>query len=57
MANMLFTNVRIIDGTGAAPYRRRGAGPGQSHRARGRAAARSLPAAGVTVDRRAPARR
>ena len=34
MANVLFTNVRIFDGSGDAPYHRRGAGPGQPHRAR-----------------------
>ena len=34
MANTLFTNVRIFDGTGEHPYHRRGAGPGQPHQAR-----------------------
>ncbi len=34
MGNTLFTNVRILDGSGAQPYRRRGARPGQPHRAR-----------------------
>jgi hypothetical protein len=39
MGNVLFTNVRIIDGSGAEPYSRRRAGAGQSHRARDGAAA------------------
>ena len=43
MTSVLFTNVRILDGTGAQPYRGRGAGPGQPHRARRPRAARSLP--------------
>ena len=49
MANVLFTNVRIIDGTGAPPFPGRGAGAGQPHPARRRAARARCPTASVTV--------
>ena len=34
MANVLFTNVRILDATGAQPYAGEVAGAGQPHRPR-----------------------
>ena len=49
MTNVLFTNVRILDGTGAQPYRRRGAGAGQPHPARRPRHAVASPTAGATV--------
>ena len=39
----LFTNVRVLDGSGEYPYHRRSAGPGQPHQAGDRAARASAP--------------
>jgi len=49
MSNTLFTNVRIIDGSGAPPYAGEVAGPGQTGISRVTRGGRPLPVAGVTV--------
>ena len=49
---VLFTNVRIFDGSGAAPYSGDGPGAGQPHRARGPRRLALAAGAGVTRHRR-----